>query len=305
MSEHSSSYGENFKVTLGGTSHGPEIRVAIEGLPEGTVIDFAQLDSFMMRRAAAGFELSTERREPDNVVFRYGVANFGGAFGIVTGSSVEAYVENTDVRSEDYEAYRYMPRPGHADFTSVMKDGDEAEIAGGGRFSGRLTVGLCIAGGIAKQILEGRGIRVDAEILSIAGDRSPLDFYDIIEAAKVRGDSVGGIIECVVTGLKPGSCGDNLWDGMEGRISKAVYGIPAVKGVEFGSGFKCTELLGSENNDAFFFDEEGRVMTKTNNHGGILGGIATGMPLVMRCAVKPTPSIQKEQETVDLRTGET
>ena len=303
MSEHMSSYGNNFKVTLGGTSHGPAIWVNIDGVPAGTVIDFAVLDKFMSRRAASSYELATERREPDNVIFDSGVVNFGGAYGIVTGSSIQAHVENTDVKSEDYEAYRFTPRPGHADFTSVMKDGERAEIAGGGRFSGRLTAGLCIAGGIAKQILESRGISVFADILSIGGDKSPLDFEDIIEAAKLRGDSVGGVIECSVDGLEAGSCGDNLWDGLESRIAQAMYGIPAVKGVEFGSGFKGSDMLGSENNDAFYCDDDGKVRTATNNHGGILGGIATGMPVVFRCAVKPTPSIAKEQDTVDIRIG--
>lgn len=298
-----STYGRKFKVTLDGTAHGPEVSVKIEGIPEGTVIDFNELDGFMSRRSAQGLDFSTDRKEPDDVNFRSGVLNFGGELGIVTKSVVEAYVENKDTRPEDYEKFSRIPRPGHADFAALMKDGPDAEISGGGRFSGRLTVGLCIAGGIAKQLLAKRDIHVMADILSIGGDDEAMDFEDIIGAASGHGDSVGGVIECGVLGLKAGSCGDSYWDGLEGRISEAVFGIPAVKGVEFGNGFRCADILGSQNNDPFAFDEEGNVITLSNNHGGILGGIASGQPVVLRCAIKPTPSISKPQQSVNLEKG--
>ncbi len=296
-------YGKNFKVTLGGTSHGPEVNVRIEGVPEGTVIDYKELDYFMERRQAKGLDFATGRHEPDDINWRRGVLNFGGELGIVSDSVIEAYVENKDVRPEDYERFKEVPRPGHADFAAIMKDGEKAEIAGGGRFSGRLTVGLCIAGGIAKQILEKRGITIFTDIAEIGGDDNPIDFEDLLGAAQGQKDSVGGIIECGVMGVKAGSCGDSYWDGLEGRIAQAIFGIPGVKGVEFGSGFEGTRTMGSVNNDPFAFDEEGNVITLTNNHGGILGGIASGMPIVVKAAIKPTPSIGKEQQSVNLKTG--
>lgn len=299
-----STYGKNFKVTLDGTSHGSEVNVKIEGIPEGTVIDYKELHSFMQRREAEGLEFATGRHEADDVNFRKGIFSFGGDLGIVSENVVEAFVENKDVRSQDYDKFRYIPRPSHADFAAIMKDGDNVEIAGGGRFSGRLTVGLCIAGGIAKQILEKRGITILTDIVEIGGDDNPLDFEDILGAAHGMKDSVGGIIECGVMGVPAGSCGDSYWDGLEGNISKALFGIPAVKGVEFGSGFEGARVMGSKNNDPFAFDESGKVVTLTNNHGGILGGIASGMPIIVRAAIKPTPSIGKPQQSVNLKTGE-
>lgn len=299
-----STYGRKFKVTLSGTSHGPCIRVAIDGIPEGTVIDYKELSEFQERRMSRGVMFDTSRHEPDDVIWESGIVNFGGSLGIVTDSKVVARIDNKDVDSSDYEEYRDIPRPGHADYAAIMKDGEAAEIAGGGRFSGRLTAGLCIAGGIAKQILKKMDIEILSDIVEIGGDSNPIDFEDVIGAAHGLGDSVGGIIECAVMGLKPGSCGDANFDGLESRISEAVFGIPAVKGIEFGAGFKASRMLGSANNDAFYFDEDGNVKTRTNNAGGILGGIANGMPVVFRAAFKPVPSISVEQESVNLKTGE-
>lgn len=302
-----STYGEHLKVTIAGESHGPSVRVDIEGVPEGTVIDYRELDDFLRRRSALNEdtkELTTQRKEPDEVIWKEGVVNFGGEFGIVVKRCISAEVMNKDVDPTAYEDLKYIPRPGHADFTAMMKDGIETDTSGGGRFSGRMTVGLCIAGGIVKQILKKDGIEIMTDITEIGGEEDPMGFEDMVDAAKARGDSVGGVIECGIMGVKAGSCGDAYFDGLEGYISKAVFGIPAVKGIEFGSGFRGARMLGSMNNDPFVIDEEGNVQTSSNNHGGILGGIASGMPIVFRAAIKPTPSISKKQWSVNMKTGE-
>lgn len=303
----SSSYGEHLKVTIDGHSHGPSVKVTIEGLPEGMVIDYRELDEFLRRRSALKedmAEYTTERKEPDEVVWKEGVVNFGGEFGIVVKPVVKAEVENTDADPSAYEELKYIPRPGHADFTAMMKDGLETDISGGGRFSGRMTVALCIAGGLVKQLLQKEGIEIMTDIVEIGGEEDPMGFLDMVDAAKARGDSVGGVIECGIMGVPAGSCGDAYFDGLEGYISRAVFGIPGVKGIEFGSGFRGAKMLGSMNNDPFVIDEEGKVMTSSNNHGGILGGIASGMPIVFRAAIKPTPSIAKKQWSVNLKTKE-
>lgn len=303
----SSTYGEHLKVTIDGTSHGPSVSVIIEGVPEGTVIDYKELDEFLRRRSALKedmAEYTTERKEPDEVVWKEGVVNFGGEFGIVVKPVIKAEVENTDVDPSAYEELKYIPRPGHADFTAMIKDGVETDTSGGGRFSGRMTVGLCIAGGIVKQLLKKEDIEVMSDITEVGGEEDPMGFIDMVDAAKARGDSVGGVIECGIMGVEAGSCGDAYFDGLEGYISRAVFGIPGVKGIEFGSGFKGARMLGSMNNDPFVVDEDGKVTTASNNHGGILGGIASGLPIVFRVAVKPTPSISKKQWSVNMKTGE-
>lgn len=299
-----STYGKNFKVSLGGTSHGKEISVTIAGVPEGTIIDYKELREFMDRRQAKEWGFISHRKEPDEIIFKSGVVNFGEDLGIVSETEVYAIVENKDIKSQDYINFKDTPRPGHSDFVALMKDGNRAELQGGGRFSGRLTVGLCIAGGIAKQLLAKRNIHVLADIVELGGDDQVMDFEDILGAASGQGDSVGGIIECGVMGLKAGEIGDFLWEGLEGKLAMAVFGIPGVKGVEFGSGFEGAKTLGSKNNDPFDFDKEGNVITLSNNHGGILGGISSGMPIVMKVAIKPTPSISKPQQSVNLKTKE-
>ena len=238
----------------------------------------------------------------------------------ILNSPVCVMIENTNQRSGDYNNLKDVPRPAHADFAAMMRYGSNVDLRGGGHFSGRLTAPLCAAGGMAKQILQHRGITVTAQMIAVAGVRGDAGMdpatgiHTVDEAgveammqsmaqAQAEGDSVGGIIECVVEGLPAGSCGDHMFDGMEGRISQAVFGIPAVKGIEFGNGFACAALRGSQNNDPFFVDEDGNVRTKSNNHGGILGGIASGMPVVFRVAVKPTPSIFKEQDSVSMSVG--
>ena len=317
----SSTFGNTLKITISGTSHGPSLGMKAEGFPAGEVIDLEQLQAFMARRAAAGKRYATGRKEPDVPVFLSGVEQADGGILKILAAPVEAVIENTSQRSGDYNNLRDVPRPGHADFAAMRKDGAEADLRGGGRFSGRMTASLCVAGGMAKQILARRGIQVCAQMISVGGvsgvcgmdavtgihqvDEAGMEaMYGEMAAAQAEGDSVGGIIECAVTGLAAGSCGDALFDGLEGRISLAVFGVPAVKGIEFGNGFGCACLKGSENNDPFYVDPaDGQVKTRTNHHGGILGGIASGMPVVFRVAMKPTPSIFKEQDSVSMSGG--
>lgn len=311
----SSSFGENIRVSIFGQSHSGAIGVTVDGLPAGEKIDLAQLQRFLDRRAPGRNDYSTARREADVPEILCGLKD-----GLTCGAPLTAIIRNGDVRSQDYEALRTTPRPGHADFTAQVKYGGAQDAAGGGHFSGRLTAPLCIAGGICLQLLAREGITVISRIASIAGvaDEGELtgstaekDFPVVsdvrgeemraaIEAARTEGDSVGGVIECAVLGV-PAGLGDPMFDGMENRIAAVVFGIPAVKGIEFGAGFAAAAMRGSEDNDAFAL-QDGRVVTKTNHCGGILGGITTGMPISFRAAVKPTPSIAREQESVDLDT---
>ena len=286
----SSSFGDKLKITIFGQSHSDAIGVVIDGLPAGVKIDMDALLAFMERRAPGRSGLSTSRKEPDLPEFLSGLVD-----GVTCGSPLCAVIKNTNARPQDYAGLANIPRPGHADYTAHVKYGGHEDKTGGGHFSGRLTAPLCIAGGIAKQILADRGVAVNARIVEIAGNTD--DPASEIEKAKADGDSVGGIIECIVTGV-PAGIGDPMFDGMENRIAKAVFGIPAVKGIEFGAGFGAARMRGSENNDPFYYDEEGSVRTRTNNAGGILGGITNGMDIVFRTAVKPTPSIALEQESI-------
>ena len=222
--------------------------------------------------------------------------------GVTCGSPVTAVICNTNTRSGDYENLKDIPRPAHADFAAMAKYGESRDYAGGGQFSGRLTAPLCIAGGICLQLLEEMGITVTAKAERIGGETEEEKMLAAIDRARQNGDSVGGIIGCTVTGLTPG-IGEPMFDGMENRIAQTVFGIPAVKGIEFGSGFAGSDLLGSENNDAFCLKDD-KAQTETNHHGGILGGITSGMPLTFRVAVKPTPSIGRAQKSVNMKTME-
>ena len=312
----SSTYGEKLKITIFGQSHSAAIGVTVEGLPAGISVDTERLAAFLSRRAPGKDPTATARREADEPEFLSGLSE-----GVTCGAPLTAIIRNTNTRSGDYSNLRDCPRPGHADYTASVKYGEAHDIAGGGHFSGRLTAPLCIAGGIALQILEGMGISVGAHIVRIGNEKaerydplspdlSILDTFPVkseeeearlrgeIMAAKEAGDSVGGMIECAVTGL-PAGLGDPMFDGMENRIAKIVFGIPAVKGVEFGCGMDCAQMRGSESNDAFRI-KDSRVVTATNNAGGILGGITNGMPLIFRAAIKPTPSIAIEQDSVSL-----
>lgn len=275
--------GKVLKLEVYGESHAPKIGMRLEGFPQGLKVDFDALKAFMERRAPGRDEFSTPRREPDEPKFISGVKN-----GVTTGETIEAIIINTNTRSGDYE--KSIPRPGHADYPNFVKYGKIP--AGGGSNSGRMTAPMCIAGALALQALAGRGIKVSS-IVKFTGD---------ILAAKAEGDSVGGVIECEITGL-PVGLGGSMFDGLDGALAQAIFGIPGVKGIEFGNGFEAAKLKGSENNDAFYV-ENGKVVTKTNRHGGILGGMTSAMPVVFRVALKPTPSIYKSQDSVDLNTLE-
>lgn len=316
----SSEFGKTLKISVFGQSHGKAIGVNIDGLPAGESIDLDALNAFMARRKPGKSPLSTSRKEADAPVFLSGLEN-----GVTCGFPLCAIIENGDQHSSDYDELREKPRPGHADYTAWVKWHGAADMRGGGHFSGRLTAPLCIAGGIAKQILARRSIFVGAHLLEVAGipdqpfplrpdaalfDAVAAKTFPVLEdgagermqaailAARKDGDSVGGVIQCAAVGL-PAGLGDPMFDGLENRLAAALFGIPAVKGLEFGAGFAASRCRGSENNDPFTV-EDGRVVTTSNHAGGILGGISTGMPLVFQLAMKPTPSISKPQHTVSL-----
>ncbi len=286
------SFGNVFRFTIFGASHAPHVGVRLEGLPPGEKIDIEALEAFLKRRAPGG-KYSTSRKEADIPEFLSGIDSEG-----VCGGSMEVIIRNTDVHSGDYEKIRYIPRPGHADYPAMVKYGEGRDYAGGGQFSGRMTAPLCIAGGIALQMLEKEGIKISSRIVSIGGETEEEKMFALIDRVKAEGDSVGGIVECVAEGV-PVGIGEGMFGGLENRISQAVFGIPAVKGIEFGAGMAVGAMRGSENNDAFCL-ENGKVKTLGNKHGGILGGMSTGMPIVFRAAVKPTPSIAMEQRSVDM-----
>jgi len=286
-------YGKNIKISIFGQSHSPAIGVSIDGLPAGFKIDFDELRLFLRRRMPGQGSHTTKRREPDEPEFLSGLAG-----GITCGAPLTAIIRNTDMRSSDYDNLRDIPRPSHADYTAYIKYGENRDFRGGGSFSGRLTAPLCIAGGICLQLLKREKIYIAAHIVQIGNITDSERMFAAIEEARQAGDSLGGIIECAVTGV-PAGIGEPMFDGMENRIAAIVFGIPAVKGIEFGNGFAAAGLRGSENNDAFIM-QDGAVHTRTNNHGGILGGITSGMPVIFRAAFKPTPSIAIEQDSVSL-----
>ena len=317
----SSEFGNTLRVGVFGESHGRAIGVTMQNLPAGEEIDLVALEAFLDRRKPGKNALSTARNEPDRPVFLAGLVD-----GKTTGSPLCAIIENRDARSRDYAELIDKPRPGHADYTAYLKWAGQADMRGGGHFSGRLTAPLCIAGGIAKQILARKNIFVGAHLISVAGiadeafplvpdaalfdeiaqkefpvvnDALGCQMQEAILAASRAGDSVGGVIECAAIGF-PAGLGNPMFDGLENRLSAAIFGIPAVKGLEFGAGFAASGMRGSENNDPFRIDESGAITTTTNHAGGILGGISTGQPIVLRVAMKPTPSIAKVQETVSL-----
>ncbi len=290
----SNSFGSRFRFTIFGQSHAPVVGVTIEGLPSGFAPDMQALAAFLARRAPGSGKYVTTRKEADAPEFIAGLVD-----GHTCGAPVTAVIRNTNTRSGDYEDLRRVPRPGHADYTAFAKYGPDRDVAGGGQFSGRLTAPLCVAGGLALQLLAQEGINIRARIASIGGETDPAAIEALLADVKAAGDSVGGVVECVAEGV-PAGLGEPMFGGMENRIAQAVFAIPAVKGVEFGAGFAVGHMRGSENNDPFYFDGPGPVRTRTNHHGGILGGITSGMPIVFRAAFKPTPSIGMEQDSVDL-----
>ena len=317
----SSTYGENLKLSIFGQSHGPAVGMVLDGIPAGLPVDPDALQEFLNRRAPGQNDYSTPRREEDRPEFLSGIVD-----GFTCGAPISAIIHNNNTRSKDYSNLKDCPRPGHADYTAQMKYNGYQDVAGGGHFSGRLTAPICIAGGLCKQWLAENGIQISAHIKSIheiedngfdpvnphfssvQPDFPVLDrkrgeqMIEAIAKARASGDSVGGVIECAVTGL-PAGLGDPMFGGMESRIAQIVYGIPAVKGVEFGLGFASALRKGSQNNDEFTI-RNGSVETLTNNAGGILGGITNGMPLIFRVAIKPTPSISQPQQSISLSSME-
>lgn len=303
------------RLSVFGQSHSEAIGMTLDGIPAGIPLDLDQLQSFLNRRAPGQNDWSTPRKEEDRPEFLAGLKD-----GKTCGAPITAIIRNHNTRGKDYEQFRVLPRPGHADYTAHLKYSGFQDYYGGGHFSGRLTAPLCMAGGILKQMLAQKGIECDARILRIGSivdhsvfvnsvaekdfpvvsDEISESMKSLIADARAEGDSVGGVIECVIRNL-PGGLGEPMFDGVENRIAQLAFAVPAVKGIEFGSGFKAAETRGSENNDAFTVSE-GRILTETNHSGGILGGITNGMPVVFRVAVKPTPSISRKQKSVNLKT---
>ena len=308
-------HGNRISLTVFGQSHSEAIGMTLDGLPAGIAVDTDALQQFLIRRAPGRHEWSTPRTEEDAPEFLSGLKD-----GFTCGAPLTAIIRNRNTRSRDYSMLKVLPRPGHADLTAEIKYHGYQDYAGGGHFSGRLTAPLCIAGGIILQELERQGISIHARITAIAGieDPSPFDMapedmeFPVLDAAakkamlekiaraKAEGDSVGGVIECMACNL-PAGIGEPMFDGLENQIARLVFAVPAVKGIEFGAGFSAARLRGSENNDAYCL-ENGNIRTCTNHAGGILGGISNGMPLLFRAAIKPTPSIAKPQQSVNLQT---
>ncbi|MBO5798136.1 MAG: chorismate synthase, partial [Clostridia bacterium] len=320
-----STFGRNLKVTVFGESHAEAIGVTVEGFPAGFPVDEEELARFMARRAPGSNALVTPRKEADTPEFISGRVD-----GLTTGEPLQAIIRNTNTRSADYAELLDLPRPSHADYPAFVKYGGKADMRGGGHFSARLTAPLCVAGGIARQMLAARGITIGAHLAAVAGVKDePFDPVNLtaeallapgqkplavqsdtagermaaaVAAAASDHDSVGGVVECAAIGL-PVGLGEPLYDGIENRLAATLFGIPAVRGVEFGDGFAAANLRGSEHNDPYIKDGD-RIVTAQNHAGGVLGGMTTGMPLIVRVAFKPTPSIGREQRTVRLSTGE-
>jgi chorismate synthase len=312
------SLGRLFTITTFGESHGKCVGVVVDGCPAGLPLTGADVQREVDRRRAGDSVAATTRREKDKVEILSGVAG-----GFTTGAPICLLIMNEDVDDSDYEKIRFQLRPGHADYTAYVKYGGFNDWRGGGRFSGRITAAFVMAGAIARKILNNIGVEIIAHTVEIGGITArPMDFEEIkrravkdpffcadkdasqkmaglIARAKEEGDSLGGIVEGIA-GNVPVGLGEPVFDNLDGDLAKALLAIPAVKGVEFGAGFSSARKKGSENNDPFVV-RDGRVVTTTNNAGGILGGISSGMPLVVRVAIKPVSSIAMEQATVDIR----
>ena len=321
----SSIFGKSLKISVFGESHGPAIGVVIDGLPSGILLDFEAIGKEMGRRKPSLNAYSTKRSEPDEVEILSGVLN-----GRTTGTPLCAIIRNQDTRSQDYDEMQRLLRPGHADYTGFVRYKGYNDVRGSGHFSGRLTAPIVFAGAVASQILKIRDIYIGShideiyDVKDVGFDRTGVskeqlmilkemdlpvndmscrnEYLEVIEKAKSNGDSVGGVIEAAIIGL-PAGLGSPIFDNVEAKLSSFLFSIPAVKGVEFGEGFNITKLFGSEANDSFYLDE-GKVRTRTNNNGGINGGITNGMPVILRVAIKPTSSISIEQNTVDIKSHE-
>ena len=317
----SSLWNNRISISLFGESHGTAIGVVIDNLPPGESIDLEEIARFLARRAPKKDGTTTSRAELDIPQIMSGLYN-----NKTTGTPLCAMIMNTDTHSADYSNLSKLARPGHADYTGALRYRGFNDVRGGGHFSGRLTAPLCFAGAVCGQILERRGIYTGAHIASIHGiqddafDRTNVTKEELlavrykgfpvinteqgekmredIQKARMGQESLGGIIECASVNV-PAGIGSPMFDGLENTISQLIFGSPAVKGIEFGAGFLTGEMVGSQNNDEFYVDDNGHVKTRTNNHGGILGGISSGMPITLRVAIKPTPSIARPQATVD------
>lgn len=320
----SCSYGDKFNITVFGQSHSGCIGVVIDGIPSGKKIDTGKIRDFLSRRAPGKSSLSSSRKESDDFEIVSGIFN-----GLTCGAPLCAVFKNEDAKSSDYDAIKSLPRPGHADYPAFIRHSGFNDYRGGGNFSGRMTAPLCFAGAVAMQLLEEKGISIGAHIQKIK-DVSDVSFLEtapcprlfdtlkkkelpvisdiekdlsgVILSARERNDSVGGVIECAVTGIPCGT-GEPIFGSIESELSSVVFSVPGIKGIEFGNGFACTQLYGSENNDAYVI-ENGTVVTDGNNHGGISGGLATGMPVIFRVCVKPTPTVGRAQQTVNLSSKE-
>lgn len=319
----SSNFGNNIKLSIFGESHGEAIGCVIESLPSGIKLDMDKIYFDMARRAPGKDKTATPRLEKDIPHILSGVLD-----GVTTGAPLAMIIENTNTKSGDYSNLMSVPRPSHSDYPAYVKYGGNNDIRGGGHFSGRLTAPLVFAGAVAKQILAQKGITVGAHILSVAGvydnsfDKANVSAKELlavsskafavidesvedkmrakVEMARLDGDSVGGIIECAAVGL-PVGIGANIFSTVEGHISSALFGVPAVKGVEFGAGFEFAGMTGYEAND-FYSIKDGKIFVEKNNNGGIIGGMTDGAPLVVKAVIKPTPSIAKAQKSVNLQT---
>lgn len=312
------SFGNNFRITSFGESHGHVIGIIVDGCPSGLRIDVDFIQNELNRRRPGQSNISTSRNEMDQVKILAGVMD-----GVTTGAPICMIIENSDIDSSKYEDYKIKPRPSHADFPALMRFGNWVDLRGSGRFSGRNTAGIVMAGAIAKMLLKLQKISINAytRAINTIRDENEYSIDDIkdsieknpvrtvqqdigklmqekIESVKKNGDSVGGIITCIIEGF-PAGIGEPIFNSIESLIAFAMFSIPAVKGIEFGAGFKATEMLGSQHNDPYFIDN-GKILTKSNNAGGIIGGISTGMPIKFNVAIKPTASIGISQNTVDL-----
>ncbi len=309
-------------VEVFGTSHSDKIGVKINGLPMGASVDTKELQSFVNRRKASNSNFSTKRVEPDKIIVEKGIKA-----GEITGEVI-ASIENKNTRSNDYDNLKYIPRPSHADYGAMLKYGIDYNLAGGAEFSGRMTAPLCIAGGIVKQLLKKNHIEIFAYVSGVGGikctsyEDKKFTTEELIEVSKKKlpvfsneeeivelfdkcaknQDSVGGTIDCIIRGLK-GGIGGALFNGIEGKLSSYVFGVPSVKAVEFGIGTKFAESFASEVNDCYRYNND-KVELETNNNGGIVGGISTGEDILIRATLKPTPSISKPQHSVNMKTKE-
>jgi chorismate synthase len=311
-------FGVKYRIGIFGSSHGPCIGAKVEGCPSGSKISEALIQVELDRRSPGRGPISTTRRERDRLEIVSGIVD-----GRATGGPIVGLVRNSDTDSSAYDAFKRVPRPGHADYPAMVKYGGHHDHRGGGQFSGRMTAGLVIGGAIARQLLDRKGVSVLAQTVQIgtialqkdvpfsiaekivrasavgcADRRTGAAMTEEIVKAHEANDSIGGIVRCTVLGL-PVGVGEPFFGSIESVMSAMMYSIPAVKGVEFGSGFRCASMKGSEHNDPYVI-RNGKVLAKTNNAGGILGGLSNGMPVEFRVAFKPTSSIARPQASVDV-----